>query len=153
MQLGGGAFGEYAIGQESDSATQTAARVGSRVGSRATLTVTARLSGCTATALYASGAANLVAPGTALIDFGPAPGTNVSSTSVTGQSGISIGSAVEAWFMGNDYTGSHNSYEHSILPMAVALSVTSITPGIGFTITAVTQLRMTGLIMCRWIWH
>jgi hypothetical protein len=88
-----------------------------------------------------------------LIDFGAAPGTNIASAAVTGQTGIVSGSAVEAWIMANDSTADHNAYEHALMPQAVKLTATSITAGTGFTITAVTMLRLTGRIACRWVWH
>jgi hypothetical protein len=91
--------------------------------------------------------------GTAVLNFGAAPGTNTATVAVTGQTGIVSGSAAEAWFMGVDSTADHNAYEHTIMPLAVALPVTAITPGVGFTITALTQLRLTGQIAVRWVWN
>jgi hypothetical protein len=93
------------------------------------------------------------ATGTATIDFGSAPGTNSASTSIVGQIGITSESDVEAWFMGVDSTSSHNAYEHSILPLAVSLSITSIAGDTGFTVTANTRLRLTGQIAIRWVWN
>lgn len=87
--------------------------------------------------------------GTATIDFGAAPGTNIVSVAVTGETGILSGSAVEAWIMGQS-TATHNAYEHAVAP--IKLSCGSIIAATGFTITAVTDWRLTGTFTVRWVW-
>jgi len=90
--------------------------------------------------------------GTATIAFGAAPGTNTSSVVITGQTAIVSGSRIKVWFQG-DSTSDHNSYAHTFgLSKEVALSAGNIVNGVGFTIYATTQLRLTGNIVCRWEW-
>lgn len=87
--------------------------------------------------------------GSATIDFGAAPGTNVATSAITGVPGILAGSRVRAWIAGS--TADHNAYEHqTVLPMEVALSTHSIVAGTGFSVTAATDLRLTGQIACQW---
>lgn len=90
--------------------------------------------------------------GSAVISFGAAPGTNIIETVVTGQTGITAGARVRAWVQG-DTTADHNAYEHSrIIAGHVSLTCEAISAGVGFTIVASTQLRMTGDVACRWEW-
>jgi hypothetical protein len=92
------------------------------------------------------------ATGTATINFGATPGTNIASVTVTSQPDIIGTSAVEGWFMGLDSTADHNATEHSMMPLAVVLTPTAIVAGTGFTLTALTQLRLTGQVKVRWVW-
>ena len=89
--------------------------------------------------------------GTVIFDFGSAPGTNVVTTPVT-DAAIGASSKVEIYLMGLDSTGTHNAYEHSILPLDLALSCISRTGGVGFTAQAATTLRLTGTISARYVW-
>jgi hypothetical protein len=93
------------------------------------------------------------AQGTATIDFGLAPGTNIVSVAVTGQATIASNSFAEAFFQGNDSTASHNAYEHMIAPQAITLSCSNFIAGTGFTINAITQLRVDGTFTVRWVWN
>ena len=90
--------------------------------------------------------------GTVTFDFGAAPGTNIVTTAVTGQTSIGAGSKVEIYMMGTDSTATHNSYEHAILPLDLALSCTAITAGTGFTAQAATTQRLTGTFQARYVW-
>ena len=90
--------------------------------------------------------------GTVTFDFGSAPGTNVVTTAVTGQGTISGTSKVEIYMMGTDSTATHNAYEHSILPLDLALSCISITASTGFTAQAASQQRLTGTFAARFVW-
>ena len=91
------------------------------------------------------------AQGTVVLDFGSAPGTNI-VTAVVSSATISASSKVEIYMMGTDSTTDHNAYEHSILPLELALSCISITAGVGFTAQAATTLRLTGTFTARWVW-
>ena len=91
----------------------------------------------------------MTATGTATIDFGSAPGTNVVTTTITGQTGILVGSHAESWMMGST-TATHNAYEHAVVP--IKLSCGTIVVGTGFTITAVTEWRLTGIFIVHWVW-
>lgn len=88
--------------------------------------------------------------GNATLDFGAAPGTNIATVNVTGQTGISNTSGVEAYLMGLDTTADHNAVEHSIVPLR--LSCTAITAGTGFTIQGSSDWRLTGTFKVRWVW-
>jgi hypothetical protein len=88
--------------------------------------------------------------GDATLDFGAAPGTNIATATVTGQTGITSTSGVEAYMMGTDSTATHNDFEHSIVPLR--LSCTAITAGTGFTIQGISDLRLTGTFRVRWVW-
>lgn len=90
--------------------------------------------------------------GTVTFDFGAAPGTNIVTTTVTGQTSIGSGSKVEVYMMGTDSTATHNAYEHAILPLDLALSCTAITAGTGFTAQAATTQRLTGTFQARFVW-
>ncbi len=90
--------------------------------------------------------------GTATLAFGAAPGTNVVQTVITGQTGITSAARVNVWFQGGS-TADHNASEHSfIFPSRVGLSAGSIVADTGFTITAETELRLTGSVQVRWAW-
>lgn len=90
--------------------------------------------------------------GSTTLNFGAAPGTNVVVATVTGQTGITSGSHVEAWIMG-EATASHNVYEHSrILAGRVSITCENIVNGTGFDIVGATELRLTGLVAVHWVW-
>jgi hypothetical protein len=93
-----------------------------------------------------------VATGTATVDFGAAPGTNIAEIAVTGQAAILAASHVEAWMMGSDSTASHNAYEHAVVPLELHLAIVALTAGVGFTIRALTRLRLTGTFVVHWAW-
>lgn len=89
--------------------------------------------------------------GTLVFNFGAIPGTNIVQTTVaTGT--ISAGSKVEIYLMGTDSTATHNSYEHAILPLDLALSCISITASTNFVAQAATTQRLTGTIAARYVW-
>jgi hypothetical protein len=90
--------------------------------------------------------------GTAEVDFGSAPGTNIAGIAVTGQAAILATSHVEAWMMGTDATATHNAYEHAVVPLELHLAITALTAGVGFTISAITRLRLTGTFLVHWVW-
>lgn len=90
------------------------------------------------------------ATGNATLDFGSTPGTNVVNV-VVPDAGIIAGSNVHAWIQGNDSTATHNTVEHQMLPLGpISLSAISITPGVGFTLQAMTPLRVQGTFLARW---
>lgn len=89
--------------------------------------------------------------GTATLSFGAAPGSNVATATITGQTDIGTSDFAEAFFMA-DTTADHNDMEHILFSRLVGLTCGSIVAGTGFTITAETDLRLTGSIRCRWVW-
>jgi hypothetical protein len=52
--------------------------------------------------------------------------------------------------MGLDTTATHNAVEHAIAP--IKLSCTAIVPGTGFTIQGISEWRLTGTFVVRWVW-
>ena len=84
-----------------------------------------------------------------MVDFGTAPGTNIAATVVTGQTDILAGSSVDAFLMAEPTTD-HNAYEHIIVPLQIIAS--DIVPGVGFTINAISDLRLSGKFAVRWSW-
>jgi hypothetical protein len=100
--------------------------------------------------------ADLAAPGgssangAAVLDFGAAPGTNTAETVVL--TAIPAGASVRAWFQ-SEGNADHNEIEHRLIfPSRVGLTCGAITDGVGFTVYAETELRLTGDVTCRWQW-
>lgn len=90
-----------------------------------------------------------MATGSAVIDFGAAPGGNYATAVVTGQGEIVSGSLVEAWMMASS-TADHNAIEHIIAP--IKLTVGDVVAGVGFTVHAASEWRLTGDFAVRWVW-
>ena len=85
------------------------------------------------------------------LDFGSVPGTNVAIATVTGQAAFSAsGSYADAWIDGSDSTAQHNAEEHAIVPLVVR--VVQRVNGVGFTIEASSDWRLTGTFKVRWVW-
>jgi hypothetical protein len=103
----------------------------------------------TGTTLNASGGGggSTATYGTATLDFGSAPGTNMVTTTITGQASIASGSNVSAWLMAES-TASHNAYEHMVVPLRIVCG--NIVAGTGFDIVAHSDWRLTGTFTCRW---
>jgi hypothetical protein len=89
------------------------------------------------------------ATGTAIINFGAAPGSTRATVAVTGQASIGANSHAEAFLMG-DATASHNAEEHAWVP--IVLRCRDVVAATGFTIQATTELRLTGTFQVRWVW-
>lgn len=90
------------------------------------------------------------ANGAAVLDFGSAPGTNTAEIAVT--TPIPAGASVRAWFQ-SEGNADHNEMEHRLIfPSRVGLTCGDITDGVGFTVYAETELRLTGDVTCRWQW-
>ena len=89
--------------------------------------------------------------GTAVVDFGASPGSQVGSVVITGQAGIVAGSHAEAWIMG-DTTADHNEEEHEVISMVSGVVCRDIVTGVGFTIRIISPLDITGLVSVRWGW-
>jgi hypothetical protein len=91
-----------------------------------------------------------IATGSAVLDFGAAPGTNTVETVVS--TAIPAGASVRAWFQ-SEGNADHNEIEHRLIfPSRVGLTCGAITDGVGFTVYAETELRLTGDVTCRWQW-
>ncbi len=90
-----------------------------------------------------------MATGIATLNFGAAPGTNVVSVVVTGETEITTDSFVEAFVMAES-TAEHNAYEHMVVP--IRLTCGELVAGTGFTINGITDWRLTGTFKIRWVW-
>lgn len=92
-------------------------------------------------------------PGTgiAVADFGAAPGMCYAKVDVTGIGAISSTNYAEAFIMG-DVTSDHNADEHWVIGGHTRLVVAEPVNGVGFTIHAFSQLRLTGQVEIRWVW-
>lgn len=115
-------------------------------GSNITLTYNDIANSLTIAASGGGGSAN---SGTATLDFGSTPGTNITTTTITGQASILVGSKIKAYLMA-DTTLTHNSYEHSIVPLTITCG--NIIAGTGFDIIASSDLRLTGTFTVQWEW-
>lgn len=87
------------------------------------------------------------ATGSATLNFGSAPGTNVVEVAVPDPAVLGT-SAAEAFLM-TESSADHNAYEHAIIPLKLSCSVSN---GVGITITASSTLRLTGTFKVRWVW-
>lgn len=92
------------------------------------------------------------AQGTTTLAFGAAPGTNVVTSTVTGQTGLLATDAIDVWIQGNDSTASHNAYEHKIAGEVLRLSVQNVVAGIGFDVIGLSEHRLAGDFKVRWAW-
>lgn len=80
----------------------------------------------------------------------PSPGSNTASVTVTGLTGFTNTDSVEAWIMAQDTTADHNSFEHACAP--IKLRVTNPVTGVGFTIKASSEFRLTGDFKVRYVY-
>lgn len=93
------------------------------------------------------------ATGNAILNFGNAPGTNTATVAVTGQTGISsVSSYAEAWVSCLSTTD-HNFSNLKIIQQKTGFFVDTVIDNVGFTITATTELRLTGSIKVNWVWN
>jgi hypothetical protein len=94
---------------------------------------------------------HLGATGTATVDFGATPGTNVATLAITGQTNILTTSQIRLWMSGDDSTATHNSIEHMVVPFRLAAN--AVIAGTGFTINMITDWRLDGTFKVRWAWQ
>jgi formate/nitrite transporter FocA (FNT family) len=87
--------------------------------------------------------------GSALLDFGAAPGDTVGRVTVTGQSTILGSSFVEAWIPYSD-SADHPADEHVMA--AISVTAGNIVGGTGFDIVAVSDHVLTGQFNVLWCW-
>jgi hypothetical protein len=80
----------------------------------------------------------------------PVVGSNFATITITGQTALAADDAIDMWIQGTDSTTSHNAYEHQITP--IRLAATNVVAGVGFDITAYSDLRLDGNFQVRWAW-
>lgn len=90
--------------------------------------------------------------GVATIDFGAFPGSNEASVAVTGIAAIGAASKAEAYFMGDDTSGSHTASDHRWAAAFIGLTCGTPTTGVGFTIYGRCTERMQGSFQIRYVW-
>ena len=90
--------------------------------------------------------------GTVTLDFGAAPGSNEASASVTGQTDILVTSKAEAFVMGDDTSADHTASDHRYFGVLASLSCGTPSAGVGFTVYARSQHKLTGEWTIRWVW-
>ncbi len=84
--------------------------------------------------------------GTATLDFGA--GSAIATVTVTGQTGCTATSKVQAWIQG-DSTADNNAYQHAVAPIRVVAA--DVTTG-GFTLYATCEWLLSGEYTVRWAW-
>jgi len=92
--------------------------------------------------------------GSAIVNFGAAPGNTDASVVVTGQAGILATSFCEAWVDGTDQAGTanHSTDEHAMLASTAGVVCRTIVPGTGFTIEVAANMRTIGRFNLLWVW-
>jgi len=90
--------------------------------------------------------------GTKQINFGAFPGTTYATTTVTGQTGITASSLVEAWIRPL-LTVDHDVMDHIVDPPRVIAA--EIVAGVGFTIHGFSNNNVPhfGSYVVAWVWN
>ena len=94
------------------------------------------------------------ATGSAIVDFGAAPGNTDARVVITGQTGIVATSKVEAWIDATLQAGAvgHSADEHSMFDAVAGVTCQSIVVGTGFTIVVAANMRMVNQFNLLWVW-
>ena len=88
--------------------------------------------------------------GSTTIDFGTWPGSNDASVTVTGQTGISPTTLVEAWMMA-EASSTHTLQDATYAARFISLTC-SAPSGTSFTIYARSEHKMQGQFAVRFVW-
>ena len=88
------------------------------------------------------------ANGTATLDFGNIPGTELVSV-IVNSVGVLSTSSIEAWMMAES-TATHNVMEHIITPIRLVCQAGNNDNT--FTIYAYSEIRLTGTFTAHWVW-
>ena len=107
------------------------------------------ISTATQTALDAK--QNLIQTGTTTLDFGPFPGTNEASATITGQTAITSANIPDAMYR-QEATSDHTVNDHTYAALLSSLTCTVPTAGTGFTITARSAEKLQGTFNINWRW-
>ena len=96
----------------------------------------------------------IMAAGTAIINFGSPPGANMASVAVTGQTNILASSTIYVFIMADTTVSGglgHNAEEHKLVPLT--LTSGNVIAQTGFTIYAESvDWRLTSTFQVRWMW-
>lgn len=91
--------------------------------------------------------------GLATLDFGTLPGSSEASIIITGQSAISSNSKVKIYINENDTSSNHTANDHKYLEdLLFSIDAVNITAGVGFTIQAYSEHKLTGTWTIRYFW-
>ena len=82
----------------------------------------------------------------------PHPGANETSVAVTGITGISGTSKVDAFVMADDTSADHTANDHKYLEVFASLCCGNIVAGTGFTIYARSSHKLSGQWTVRYVW-
>lgn len=88
--------------------------------------------------------------GTFTLDFGAYPGSNETSVTVSGQTGISASTPVEAFMMAEP-AGTHTAQDASYGALFIALTC-GAPVGDSFTVYARSEHKMQGQFAGRYVW-
>lgn len=88
--------------------------------------------------------------GSTEVDFGAWPGSNEASVAVTGQTGITGATPVEAWIMA-EATSDHTLQDHTYAARFLSLTV-GAPSGEAFTIYARSEHKLQGKFAVRFVW-
>lgn len=89
--------------------------------------------------------------GTAVVDFGAWPGSNEASVAVAGLSEILATDHAEAWFMAEPSLD-HTANDHAYAATLAALSCSTPTEYVGFTIHARSVHKLQGKFNVHYVW-
>jgi hypothetical protein len=81
----------------------------------------------------------------------PVPGSNIATVTITGLADITATSSASSFIDGDDTTADRNAYEHENAD--IRLSCDNFVPGVGFTITATSDVRLDGDLKVRYVWR
>lgn len=90
--------------------------------------------------------------GTATIDFGSSPGSNETSSVVTGITSIGGSAKVSAFVMADDTSSNHTASDHKYFSELASLACGAVSAGTGFTIYARSIHKLTGQWTVRYVW-
>jgi hypothetical protein len=89
--------------------------------------------------------------GIATLNWGSFPGSNEASVDVTGQTGITAASHVEAWYMA-EVLSDKTASDHAYMATLSELSCGNISDGVGFTIYGRSVEKLQGSFTVLWVW-
>ena len=92
--------------------------------------------------------------GTVDVDFGAFPGSIEAKATITGQTSLVAGSAIEAWLSPEQDTTDHTTYEQLIDGATISVLVSDKIAGTGFTIylRPTDGVRRYGKYHTSWVW-
>jgi hypothetical protein len=94
--------------------------------------------------------------GSAIVNFGTAPGNTDASVFVPGQTNITSTSFCEAWIDGTLQAMAppdHSIDEHAMFAAVAGVVCRNIVPGSGFTIEVAANMRVIGNFNLLWVWY